>query len=254
MFLVGKRRHRAVYSCPSLANVSLSYQKRPAKGGHTIRGMAMAQTKEEKAIRDRIYRQAHREEIASYKKAYYVAHRQEIASYHHAYREAHPEKERVHHHNYRATHLEERRAYDRAYNIEHREDHIARACAWNREHPERRRAISCAWRRAHKEEQKANIRAWCAAHPEEKAEQSRRRRARMRDAIIGPIDTGAIKERDRMVCCICGKRVAEKDFSLDHTVPLSLGGPHTQENLRVAHRNCNKRRGAGRLPVQMILV
>ena len=75
-----------------------------------------------------------------------------------------------------------------------------------------------------------------------------------RNAIVGPIDLEAIKERDRMRCCICGRKVAEKDLSFDHTIPLSLGGPHIQENLRVAHLCCNSRRGAGRLPVQMVLI
>lgn len=78
-------------------------------------------------------------------------------------------------------------------------------------------------------------------------------RARKAMATIGDIDLDAIKRRDRMVCCICGRKVAEKDLSFDHSVPLSLGGSHTQNNLRVAHRICNSRRGNGCLPVQIVL-
>ena len=78
---------------------------------------------------------------------------------------------------------------------------------------------------------------------------------RLRRALKnGPIDYKAIKVRDRMRCCVCGKKVKENDLSFDHSIPISLGGPHTQENLRVCHRRCNSRRGPGRLPVQMVLV
>jgi 5-methylcytosine-specific restriction endonuclease McrA len=57
-----------------------------------------------------------------------------------------------------------------------------------------------------------------------------------------------------MRCCICGKKVAENDLSFDHSLPISLGGPHSQENQRVSHWLCNNRRGAGWLPVQMVLL
>ncbi len=38
------------------------------------------------------------------------------------------------------------------------------------------------------------------------------------------------------------------------TIPLSKGGPHTAANLSVAHRSCNSRRHAGRLPAQLRLI
>lgn len=104
-----------------------------------------------------------------------------------------------------------------------------------------------------KQEVAAYYRAYRKAHQSEYAERTRRRDALKLSATIGPIDIEAIKVRDRMRCAICGKKVAEKELSFDHTIPLSLGGPHSQENLRVAHRRCNSRRGAGRLPVQMVL-
>jgi 5-methylcytosine-specific restriction endonuclease McrA len=31
--------------------------------------------------------------------------------------------------------------------------------------------------------------------------------------------------------------------TLDHVVPISVGGEHTRENVRCAHLRCNARRG-----------
>lgn len=59
----------------------------------------------------------------------------------------------------------------------------------------------------------------------------------------GKIDRQAIYERDGGICQICGDHVSSDDFTLDHIVPLSAGGPHTETNLRIAHRSCNSRLG-----------
>lgn len=79
------------------------------------------------------------------------------------------------------------------------------------------------------------------------------RKARMAKAIaaagelVSPPD---IYNRDRWVCQICHQPVEKrakmphpKAPTLDHIIPLSKGGPHTRENLRLAHFICNSRRG-----------
>lgn len=43
------------------------------------------------------------------------------------------------------------------------------------------------------------------------------------------------------------------DATMDHLVPLSKGGDHSWENVALAHRSCNSKRGAGRLPAQLRL-
>lgn len=55
-------------------------------------------------------------------------------------------------------------------------------------------------------------------------------------------------------CWLCGRWVDQElpwrhplSRSVDHVVPLSEGGhPTARWNLRLAHRRCNVRRGAGR--------
>lgn len=98
-------------------------------------------------------------------------------------------------------------------------------------------------------------REWRAKNPDKVIEWVHVRRARIANAPeIRPVKRLEIAERDGWKCHICGKRVTKKDWSLDHLVPLSKGGSHTPENVALAHRRCNSRRGTGCLPAQLRLV
>jgi 5-methylcytosine-specific restriction endonuclease McrA len=77
------------------------------------------------------------------------------------------------------------------------------------------------------------------------------RRARKRDAFIARVSRQEIVERDGGKCGICGKPVAldkliphPKAPTLDHIVPLSLGGTHEPRNVQLAHYVCNSKKGA----------
>ena len=59
----------------------------------------------------------------------------------------------------------------------------------------------------------------------------------------------ALIERDNGVCQICGRPVDINDVkdghirknypTIDHIIPLSKGGPHTWNNVQLAHMGCN---------------
>lgn len=83
-------------------------------------------------------------------------------------------------------------------------------------------------------------------HPEKKSEERHRRRARLHGSKMTPIDISAIYQRDNWVCQICGKRVNPNNKyphplspSLDHIIPLSIGGTHEPRNVQLAHFRCN---------------
>jgi 5-methylcytosine-specific restriction endonuclease McrA len=64
---------------------------------------------------------------------------------------------------------------------------------------------------------------------------------------IRPAD---VYERDEWACNICSEPVDRNlswpdpmSPSLDHVLPLSLGGHHTMENVALAHLSCNVRKG-----------
>lgn len=61
-----------------------------------------------------------------------------------------------------------------------------------------------------------------------------------------------IYERDQWLCGICGHPIEKTQKSplpnspsIDHIIPLSLGGEHKPNNLRAAHLYCNSIRGNG---------
>lgn len=46
------------------------------------------------------------------------------------------------------------------------------------------------------------------------------------------------------ICEICGELITDmKDCTIDHIVPTSLGGLTTLDNCRLAHKECNRKRG-----------
>ena len=45
--------------------------------------------------------------------------------------------------------------------------------------------------------------------------------------------------RDDGKCAYCGKRISQKEATVDHIVPKKLGGQTTWENVALACRACN---------------
>jgi 5-methylcytosine-specific restriction endonuclease McrA len=87
-----------------------------------------------------------------------------------------------------------------------------------------------------------------AAHEREKAQAKASRRAQKIAARGGRIHRAAIPDvvkarvyaRDNFTCQKCG---ATDDLTLDHIHPWSIGGPDTEDNLRVLCRPCNSAKG-----------
>jgi len=86
------------------------------------------------------------------------------------------------------------------------------------------------------------------------------RRARMRNAYIEQVDPSVVAKRDKYKCHICRKRVNMQleyndkySATMDHLIPLSLGGDHTYANMRLAHRTCNSSKGNRAVNEQLLL-
>lgn len=89
-----------------------------------------------------------------------------------------------------------------------------------------------------------------------------RRRAQQRATRSGaPVLRDAIGDRDRWKCGACGKKVNRniaypdpRSPSMDHVIPLSKGGEHTPENVRITHLECNLAKGDRGGGEQLLLV
>jgi 5-methylcytosine-specific restriction endonuclease McrA len=132
---------------------------------------------------------------------YYQQHRESILAYHVAYR---------------AT--EAGRCYRESYVARHREELRVQAATY--------RATDEA-RIAHQEAEN-------------------RRRTLQMGGYTERIDPSVIFERDKWVCQICREPVDRMtrypdpmSASLDHRQPITLLGPHTASNVRLAHLRCN---------------
>lgn len=88
-------------------------------------------------------------------------------------------------------------------------------------------------------------------NPETRQRNSAARRARQRGARVGePFTRQYIGERDSWQCALCGEAIDSTlkwpdpmSQSLEHIVPLALGGEHSKENCTIAHVSCNSRGG-----------
>ena len=170
------------------------------------------------------WRAAHPEEAAEIQLRYRVAHREERADYKRRWHAAHPEEAAEYKRRYRATHCDEIVEYQCRY----RATHCDEQCEYDRKYHE-----------VHRDERAKYNRQWCKANPDKRRENERCRRARKNGTIVGEIDEAAIYARDK-VCIYCS---AAEDLTLDHLIPLARGGPHSQDNLAVACRKCNSRKG-----------
>jgi 5-methylcytosine-specific restriction endonuclease McrA len=99
---------------------------------------------------------------------------------------------------------------------------------------------------------------FCRRHDPKSIEASYRggqkRRARLLKAFVAHVSRDAIYVRDKGICQLCSTPVDRKSMTLDHIVPLALGGTHEPKNVRLAHKGCNSKRGIryeGQLPLPL---
>jgi 5-methylcytosine-specific restriction endonuclease McrA len=57
------------------------------------------------------------------------------------------------------------------------------------------------------------------------------------------IDLRLMYKHHKGVCGVCAQPVEFDVFTVDHIVAITNGGGHVWENLQVAHKDCNSRKG-----------
>jgi len=145
---------------------------------------------------------------------------------------------------YRATHPGLRRTYYIRYYHANRAVMIKKSREWQRARPAWRAAVDRRYNARNPEKRKANATRHRRANMIRYRELASRRRARERAAMIEAIDYNAIYRRDKGICHICSNPVPLSRLHFDHVVPLSKGGAHSMENIKVSHARCNLRKGS----------
>lgn len=79
----------------------------------------------------------------------------------------------------------------------------------------------------------------------------RKRRAVHRHVLADTVDPRTVYDRDHWMCGICRKAVDPSlthpnpmSASLDHVIPIAMGGSHTYLNTQLAHLQCNLNKSA----------
>lgn len=155
---------------------------------------------------------------------------------------------------WRNENKEKVRAQSKRSYYRHQEDRIQRAMKWNKEHPEISRKHIDNWHTAHPDKQReankksrekypekqaAKIKKYREENPEKSLEWAENRRSR-KSRNGGSVS--AKEWRDILVkygnFCLCCKR-SDVKLTMDHVVPLSVGGKHQADNIQPLCGRCN---------------
>jgi len=151
-----------------------------------------------------------------------------------------PDEMRERARQYRRQHIDKARSTSREWHRTHREALLVRGARWRETNRVRvrERARICAAR--YRVECPDKVRARNAAR-------AARRYGRTTTVGSERVDPVEIFERDKWHCKLCKCKtprelqgsLAPSAPSLDHIIPLVLGGPHTRRNLQCLCRTCN---------------
>ena len=205
-----------------------------------------SKNKDKLAIYNAQWRKQNKERLSVYRKAWHAAHPGAQKSY--------LPRARAYNQSYRAANPEKIKQYKATDYAKHKEQILQRSKAWRLAHPEYEK--SRPPRKKPLEQAKKAEKRYYLAHPERVQAKTARQSARRRGAIVQGEKFSLIQiaTRDSWKCHICTKKVTRKNWSMDHLIPISLGGIHALSNVSLAHRVCNAKRGAGRLPAQLLLI
>jgi len=106
---------------------------------------------------------------------------------------------------------------------------------YRQRHPEKARAHVKRWNAANRDKLNAGKRAWF--------KKQRSLGIKFRQIPYKAILISLLLWRDSNTCQICGKLVELTEASIDHIVPISLGGTDDHNNVRLSHLKCNQLRG-----------
>lgn len=124
-----------------------------------------------------------------------------------------------------------RRRRSRVLSAEERAFLNAQCREWHKKNRDRASLSKKAWRAKNWDRLRIQFRQYGA-----------KREALKRGNAVGVVDFEEIIKRDGDICYLCGEKPKKRHF--DHVIPLSKGGPHSMENIRVSCSTCNWKKGA----------
>lgn len=179
------------------------------------------------------YYDANYERRLEYNRGYVAEHREHVREYQRSYRQEHPEAK------------EKAAERSRRHYEDNKDKALDQSKRWHAENPEKVQKTQQDYYARNREARRESSRRWRADNPDKVAAQNAERRAREAGASTEEeIDFKRIYQRDRDICYLCGRKVKKSERHLDHVIPLSRGGTHSEDNLRLTHARCNLIKGS----------
>jgi len=100
------------------------------------------------------------------------------------------------------------------------------------------------WRLRNPEKAKACRMSWYWQNTNTYLEYNHKRRAMQHKNTVGKVDLDFILIRDCGICHLCNIAINRDDLEFDHIVPIAKGGAHSNDNIAVSHRHCNRTKSA----------
>lgn len=149
---------------------------------------------------------------------------------------------------WRLANPEKARQHSLRYYYKNAQQAYKRLVDWRKNNPEKRREQAEKWRLANPEKSKEADRRYLASHPEKALEKNRRRRALIKGngGVITAQEWEALKEFYDYSCLCCRRQEPDIELTLDHVIPLKLGGINAISNAQPLCRACNASKGARR--------
>ncbi len=140
------------------------------------------------------------------------------------------------------------KAYQREYQRKYRKGWVARNPSYHKKYREEHREICKKYQEQHREICNRQRRKWYANNRHKIKAWDAQRKAKLRSGRFGvltPSDWLDILQQFGNACAYCRRPFGIRlKATMDHVLPLSLGGLHTKENVVPACRSCNSRKGA----------
>lgn len=158
------------------------------------------------------------------------------AEYSRQWRLNNPEKVKVYRTRYRSkpeAKLKEKEYYN-YYNKT--EIHKLAQKKWYLKNAEQEKIRVAEWRRNNRDRNLEYKRKYLQDHLEQHRLRESKRRALKFNAATGNVNLEELKKQKN--CGICSKPLNDV-YQIDHIIPLTRGGSHSQDNLQLAHPFCN---------------
>lgn len=191
-------------------------------------------------------RKVSKEKTKEYASKFYLTHKEQVKEEHRKYylmtKDRSSQRSKLYYENnkiksneasklWRLKNKEKISAYLKQYYIDHKQEHKEKAGEWYE---------------LNKDKVKADVKKWRTNNINKKKDYNHQRRARMMNNGYEEIDIKEIYDRDLWVCQLCKNKVDKKlkyphpqSASLDHIIPISLGGGHLKNNVQLTHLVCN---------------